>query len=307
MLTELEYTRLFLNCVVDKNKYPVIDKVIDQMTPNKKVYDFIARIMKQGETYLHTYQTLVLNDAGMMQALYYNGMPMPFRQNIFSAPVTSTSTPFAPSFGIGNKEMPLADFNAAAPTSQFFPSSAITTYAPADDVLKQLVRVPKAVKNGSSGAEIPWYVIGLIHYIECGFSFKKHLFNGDSLSHKTVKYPPGRPLTNDVGPEPYNFVESALDALSCLKFGTQTSWRLPLLLYNLEKYNGLGYQKHNPPIHSPYLWSYSNQYAKGKFVEKKVKGHFKTAFDSDLVSKQVGLAVILKRMEDRNLIAIPRL
>ena len=52
-----------------------------------------------------------------------------------------------------------------------------------------------------------------------------------------------------------------------------------------EKFNGMGYNKTG--LYSPYLWSYTNYYVKGKFT-----GHGK--FDPDAKSKQPGTAAILK-------------
>ncbi|RFM25590.1 hypothetical protein [Deminuibacter soli] len=299
MLTEIEYIQLFRDCVVDKDKYPVIDKVIDQLLQGRKVYTYIAKSIKYGENYVRLSHSLVSADAGLQQVLYPAGASFFTRYY-----ADNTDSPFMPALGMGMGNVP---FPSTGPANVALPqANNLFSVNPAvDAAMQQLVRVPRSLKNGSTGAEIPWYVIGLIHYIECGFSFKKHLYNGDPLTGKTVHYPPGRPLSSEVGDAPYSFVESAMDSLSFLHFNTQSNWRLPLLLHKLEQYNGMGYQRHTPPIHSPYLWSYSNQYQKGKFVEKKIKGHMKAIFEPDLVSKQVGLAVVLKRMTDRCIITIP--
>jgi hypothetical protein len=58
----------------------------------------------------------------------------------------------------------------------------------------------------------------------------------------------------------------------------------------MERYNGFGYRPKG--IHSPYLWSFSNHYTKGKFT---ADGHF----DGDAVSKQIGAAVLLRRMSEQ--------
>jgi lysozyme family protein len=52
----------------------------------------------------------------------------------------------------------------------------------------------------------------------------------------------------------------------------------------------------HPEVKSPYLWSFSNHYTKGKYV---ADGHF----DSNAVSQQCGGMVLLKRMEQRGLIS----
>ncbi|RZJ88819.1 MAG: hypothetical protein EOO20_12575 [Chryseobacterium sp.] len=146
------------------------------------------------------------------------------------------------------------------------------------------------------GSQIPWYFIACAHYLECSFSFKKHLHNGDPLTNYTVRVPANRPKVGH--PPPFTFEESAVDALKLLKLHEISNWNLPTVLRKLEAYNGFGYFKYHQ-VNSPYLWSYSNQYIKGKYVSDG-------KFDSEAVSKQMGSAVILKRMEERTLISIPR-
>jgi lysozyme family protein len=73
-------------------------------------------------------------------------------------------------------------------------------------------------------------------------------------------------------------------------FNTLTDWPVPHMLSLLEKYNGLGYRRRGLP--TPYLWSFSNLYDKGKYV---ADGHF----DPEAVSKQCGAAVMLKALVDR--------
>jgi lysozyme family protein len=60
---------------------------------------------------------------------------------------------------------------------------------------------------------------------------------------------------------------------------------MPHILYFFERYNGMGYRMRR--VATPYLWSFSNLYRTGKFVQD---GHF----DPDAVSKQCGAALMLK-------------
>ena len=50
--------------------------------------------------------------------------------------------------------------------------------------------------------------------------------------------------------------------------------------------------------HTPYLWSFSNQYTSGKFVQDGV-------FDPNAISKQCGAAVILSQMVRNGLVTFP--
>jgi lysozyme family protein len=131
---------------------------------------------------------------------------------------------------------------------------------------------------------VPWYVVGLIHGLECDFNFRQHLHNGDSLQHRTVNEPTGRPVKGD---PPFDWDYSAIDALSYDKFIGWTDWSAAGICYKLEGYNGWGYRARH--VNSPYLWSCSNNYERGKFVSD---GHW----DPDAVSKQVGAIVALKQM-----------
>lgn len=133
---------------------------------------------------------------------------------------------------------------------------------------------------------IPWWFIGVVHGMEASFNLETHLHNGDPLQARTVRHPPGRPRT---GAPPFTWLESAIDALTFEKLDQLDDWSIGKALDRLERYNGLGYRRRGLP--SPYLWSFSNHYEKGKFV---ADGHF----DPDAVSKQCGGAVLLKRLDD---------
>lgn len=146
---------------------------------------------------------------------------------------------------------------------------------------------------------VPWYVIAILHAMEGGGSsgrFTGHLHNGDTLARRTTSYPPNRPVAPPAAGEgqPYTWEESGRDALS--RWRGVTDWSLPATLWRLEGYNGFGTRARG--IQTPYLWSYTDQYAKGKYVADGV-------WDANAVSRQVGAAAILKRMEQRGLIVIP--
>lgn len=133
---------------------------------------------------------------------------------------------------------------------------------------------------------VPWQFIAAVHGLEASFNFRAHLHNGDfPLSQRTRQVPPGRPK---VWLPPSSWEASALDALRLMGFAGQSDWSLPHMLYRLEAYNGFGYR--NSARASPYLWSFSNLYSKGKFVSD---GHF----DPTAKSQQCGAAVMLKVLD----------
>jgi lysozyme family protein len=133
---------------------------------------------------------------------------------------------------------------------------------------------------------MPWFFVAVIHNMECSLNFNCHLHNGDPLTARTVHVPAGRPPS---GQPPFTWEQSATDALTVEGFANKTDWTLPAILYRLEAYNGFGYRNRVPPINTPYLWSFSNQYTSGKFVADR-------QFDPNAVSSQCGAAVILFQM-----------
>jgi lysozyme family protein len=139
---------------------------------------------------------------------------------------------------------------------------------------------------------VPWFVIGLIHGMECDFSFSAHLHNGDSLARRTVHVPAGRPIS---GSPPFAWADSAEDALRCDSFTSWTDWSVGGICFKLEAYNGFGSREKG--INTPYLWSGSKYYSKGKYVADDV-------WDPDAVSKEVGAAVALKYLVDQKAIKL---
>lgn len=135
---------------------------------------------------------------------------------------------------------------------------------------------------------IPWQLIGVIHSLEASLSFKTHLHNGDPLTARTVQVPKGRPK---IGNPPFQWEESATDALQIAKLDVWDDWTVPGMLYKLEGYNGFGYRRLHPEVLSPYLWAGSNQYARGKYVADGT-------WSPTAVSKQCGGAVVLRRMAE---------
>jgi len=139
-------------------------------------------------------------------------------------------------------------------------------------------------------ANAPWYLVAIIHCLEGSQNFHTHLHNGDPLTARTVHVPAGRPIT---GNPPFSFNESAIDALRLDHLAPLIDTSVPGLLFAFEKFNGFGNRVHG--INSPYLWSFSNHYSKGKFVEDHV-------FNPDAVSRQIGAAVLLRRLTEKQLL-----
>lgn len=150
----------------------------------------------------------------------------------------------------------------------------------------------------SAKTAVPWHVIAAIHAMESSMDFGTHLHNGDPLSAKTVHVPAGRPKTHDA---PFTWEESAIDALGYDGASSIKVWSLERTLHFLQAFNGFGYltgagRATTPPKRSPYLWSYTQHYQRGRYVKDG-------EFDVNSVSDQAGVVAIFKGLESRKLIA----
>lgn len=132
---------------------------------------------------------------------------------------------------------------------------------------------------------VPWYLVGSLHYRESSFNFTTYLGNGDALSQETTHVPQGR--------GPFTTWESgAIDALEYDGLSNRSNWTIALCLMLAEKWNGLGYLKYHTNVLSPYVWSFTNMYVAGKYGSD---GHF----NPELVDAQAGVAAIFKEMQSR--------
>jgi lysozyme family protein len=159
-----------------------------------------------------------------------------------------------------------------------------------EGVVQRILNFQNRYEPVAAQSTVPWYVMAVIHNMECSLDFSEHLHNGDPLTRRTVNVRAGRPKTSQ---PPFAWDVSALDALEYDGFTSWSDWSIGGICYKLEGYNGWGYRKHN--INSPYLWSYSNLYTSGKFIADN-------QWSDTAVSRQCGAAVILRRMSERGAI-----
>ncbi|MEJ7678399.1 MAG: hypothetical protein WKG06_11175 [Segetibacter sp.] len=158
-----------------------------------------------------------------------------------------------------------------------------------DRVITKMITNKATYETVANKVNVPWYFISILHCMEGSLSFRTHLHNGDPLTDRTVNVPRGRPLT---GNPPFKWEDSAEDALKLDHLVPLTDTNVPGLLFAFESFNGFGSRAHG--IHTPYLWSFSNHYIKGKFIRDHV-------FDPEAVSNQIGAAVLLRRIMERQL------
>jgi lysozyme family protein len=181
-----------------------------------------------------------------------------------------------------------------------------------EGVITRIMRSRERYERVAAATSVPWYVIAVIHNMECSGDFTCHLHNGNPLSRRTVDVPAGRPEQMPAsGKFPYTWEESAIDALRFDRFEAWTDWSIAGTLYKVEAYNGFGARNHG--VHTPYLWGGSFDdvngngkldrgekpiYAGGKYIRDHV-------WDAKATSKQIGAGVLLHRMSEQALIDFP--
>ena len=160
----------------------------------------------------------------------------------------------------------------------------------ADRLARKILANRERYRAVEQKTNVPWFMIGAIHALECGLSFAGHLHNGDPLTARTRQVPKGRPALGD---PPFSWEQSALDALTMPPHSLHrvAAWTIERIAYELEKYNGFGYRRFHPGVKSPYLWSYSNHYAAGKYV---ADGQWSSA----AVSTQCGAMVLIRKIAE---------
>jgi lysozyme family protein len=125
---------------------------------------------------------------------------------------------------------------------------------------------------------VPWFVVAALHNRESDADFAAYLGNGEPLDRKTALVPKGR--------GPFDSWEAgAVDALALDGLDRVKTWSPERACFDIEKFNGFGYRKRG--VRSPYLWSFSNHYARGKYVADG-------RFSSTHVDEQCGAIPILK-------------
>jgi lysozyme family protein len=151
-----------------------------------------------------------------------------------------------------------------------------------DTVAHRLVNAKTRYENVRTASGVPWPIIAVIHQRESAQSWSASLAQGDPWNKVSIHVPRGRgPFTS--------WELAAEDALEhCPPFASRwDDWTIGGALTLLEQYNGLGYFARGLP--SPYVWSSTDQYHRGKYV---ADGHF----DPEAVDHQTGCAALLQRM-----------
>jgi lysozyme family protein len=156
-----------------------------------------------------------------------------------------------------------------------------------------IIKAKSRLEKVSRKVGVPWYVIGVLWVRETDGNFDRHLINGDPLSARTVTVPVGRPAVWPPPPGEDAWEFSAVDALNYEQFTNIDISNLGEVLSNLERWNGFGYKARG--LLSPYLWSGTDLYERGKYVSDRV-------FSGQTVASTPGVAALLRRLHDTKVI-----
>lgn len=136
----------------------------------------------------------------------------------------------------------------------------------------------------SAKTGVPFWFIAVTHMRESSCNFAGVLHNGEHIigtGRKTKLVPRNR------GPFS-SWEEAAIDALKLKGLHKITDWPVERTLYECERFNGWGY--HSKGRISPYVWAGTQHYVSGKYVADHV-------YDSGHVDTQLGVAIVLKRLQ----------
>jgi lysozyme family protein len=181
-----------------------------------------------------------------------------------------------------------AEYQQLFDSCQIRPERQAEVNAVAERALGQRPRYEAVARS----LDLPWYVVAVLHQMEASARFDTHLHNGDPLGARTVHAPPGRP---SAGVPPFAWETSATDALRLARYHQWDDWSVPGILFKWEAYNGWGYRNFHPEVKSPYLWSFTTHYLRGKYIADGT-------FSASAVSQQSGAAALLRRLAEKGVL-----
>jgi lysozyme family protein len=154
----------------------------------------------------------------------------------------------------------------------------------AEAAAKKIMGLSARYKAVEKLTGVPWYVIAVKHLREASCNFKGVLHNGEHIIGKGIKtslVPANR--------GPFNsWEEAAVDALRLKGLHKIADWSIERVLYECERFNGWGYHWKRKP--SPYVWSGTTLYDRGKYVAD-------SKYDGNHVDTQLGVAIVLKKLQ----------
>lgn len=156
-------------------------------------------------------------------------------------------------------------------------------------IVDKIVANKATYEAAAKECNMPWFVIACIHELEAGLNFHTILANGDPLGEPTRHVPAGL-IANTWA----DGVKISID-YERRQGNSLVGRTINAILYYLERYNGLGYRRYGVP--TPYLWSFTNNYIRGKFTADR-------EYSSSAISQQCGCVPILLTLIQRGIIFV---
>jgi len=149
---------------------------------------------------------------------------------------------------------------------------------PVMPIVERLERSEEMYRKVEGATGVCWMLIACIHYRECSGSFKRSLKDGRELKPK----------------EDWELdaIRSLSDWMKKMHYKGRPD-SMGAMLEFAEKWNGTGYSKLGRT--SPYVWSGTPSYVRGKFVSDK-------KLDPNKVDEQWGVQPLLKLLWARHVV-----
>ncbi len=136
---------------------------------------------------------------------------------------------------------------------------------------------------------VPAELIAALHWRESTGNFNTYLHQGDPLGKKAVNWPNNIPIFHKWESAAEHALNQKKWLRDKLKIDADTTDLAALATY-AEYYNGLGYHYKGKP--SPYVWSGTNQYTRGKYVADG-------KYSSVTKDKQLGVVAMIQYIRDQ--------
>ena len=168
--------------------------------------------------------------------------------------------------------------------------------AEADSIATKIVAHRDRYQRVAKSLGVPWYVVGLIHALESSLDFS-YAPPQRRPAHRAHDARARRPAA--AARRRSRGRRARPDALTFRGFAELEGLDDPGRALPARGLQRLGLPPAAPRRDSPYLWSFSNHYTKGKYV---ADGNF----SATAVSQQCGAAVLLKRLVAAGAVAVRR-
>lgn len=159
-----------------------------------------------------------------------------------------------------------------------------------DQFVKNWDKNKARYEKASAASGIPAKLIASLHWRESTGDFSTYLHQGDPLGKKAVHEPNDIPLFKEWEPAAEHALGLKASVQRAYKIDAKTTDEAALASY-AERYNGTGYFDYHATA-SPYVYSGTDQYHKGKYRSDGGSG-----YDPNYKDTQLGVLPMLRRID----------